>query len=120
MLKIIHISRLKKKLKIKILNGDHVRISKYKNIFAKEYMPNWSEKIFLIKNIKNTVPWTYVINDLNGEEIIGTFYGKELQGTNQQEYRIEKIIKKKGDKLYVKWKDYDNLFNSWINKKDIV
>ena len=73
--------------------GDHVRISKYKNIFAKGYMPNWSEEIFVIKKIKNTVPWTYIINDLNGEEIIGTFYEKELQGTNQQEFRIEKVIK---------------------------
>ena len=53
--------------------GDHVRISKYKNIFAKGYMPNWSEEIFIIKKIKNTVPWTYVINDLNGEEVIGFF-----------------------------------------------
>ena len=61
--------------------GDHVRISKYKNIFGKGYMPNWSEEIFVIKKIKNTVPWTYVINDLNGEEIIGTFYEKELQKT---------------------------------------
>ena len=69
-------------------------------------MPNWSEDIFVIRKIKNTVPWTYVIKDLNDEEIIGTFYEKELQGTNQQEYRIEKIIKKKGDKLYVKWKIY--------------
>ena len=67
--------------------GDHVRISKYKNIFAKGYMPNWSEEIFIIKKIKNTVPWTCVINDLNGEEII---------------------------------KGYDNSFNSWIDKKDIV
>ena len=100
--------------------GDNVRISKYKNIFAKGYMPNWSEEIFVIKKIKNTVPWTDVINDLNGEEIIGTFYEKELQGTNQQEYRIEKIIKKKGDKLYVKWKGYNNSFNSWIDKKDII
>ena len=58
--------------------------------------------------------WTYVLNDLNGEEIIGTFYEKELQATNQQEFRIEKVIKRKGDKLYVKWKGYDNLFNSWI------
>ena len=57
---------------------DHVRISKYKNIFAKGYMPNWSEEVFDIKKVKNTVPWTYVINDLNGEEIIGTFYEKEL------------------------------------------
>ena len=100
--------------------GDHVRISKYKNIFAKGYMPNWSEEIFIIKKIKNTVPWTYVINDLNGEEIIGTFYEKELQKTNQKEFRIEKVIKRKGDKLYVKWKGYDNSFNSWIDKKDLV
>ena len=82
--------------------GDHVRISKYKNIFAKGYTPNWSEEVFVIKKVKNTVPWTYVINDLNGEEIIGTFYEKELQKTNQQEFRIEKVIKKKGNKLYVK------------------
>ena len=84
--------------------GDRVRISKYKNIFAKGYMPNWSEEVFVIKKVKNTIPWTYVINDLNGEEIIGTFYEKELQKTNQEEFRI--------DKLYVKWKGYDNSFNS--------
>ena len=58
--------------------GDHVRISKYKNIFAKGYTPNWSEEVFVIKKVKNTVPWTYVINGLNDEEIIGTFYEKEL------------------------------------------
>ena len=56
--------------------GDHVRISNYKNISAKCYTPNWSEEAFVIKEIKNTVPWTYVINDVNGEEIIGTFYEK--------------------------------------------
>ena len=105
-------------LKFKI--GDYVRISKYKNIFAKGYMSNWSEEVFIIIKIKNTVPWTYVINDLNGEEIIGTFYEKELQKTSQQEFRIEKVLKRKGDKLYVKWKGYDNSFNSWIDKKDLV
>ena len=63
--------------------GDHVRISKYKNIFTKGYMQNWSEAIFVISKIKNTVPWAYLTNDLNGEEIIGTFYEKELQNTNQ-------------------------------------
>ena len=77
------------------------------------------KEVFMIKKIKNTVPWTYVINDLNGEEIIGTFYEKELQSTGQQTLRIEKGIKKKGDKLYVKWKGYNNSFNSWIDKKDI-
>ena len=100
--------------------GDHVRISKYKNISAKGYMSNCSEEIFIIKKIKYAVPWTYLINDLNGEEIIGTFYENELQKTDQKEFRIEKVLKKKGDKLYVKWKGYDNSFNSWIDKKDIV
>ena len=74
--------------------GNHVRISKYKNIFAKRYTPNWSEEVFVIKEVKNTVPWTYVINDLNGEKIIGRIYEKELQKTNQQEFSIEKVIKK--------------------------
>ena len=61
-----------------------------------------------------------MINDLNGEEIKGSFYEKELQKTNQKEFRIEKVIKKKGDKLYVKWKGYNNSFNSSIDKKNIV
>ena len=74
----------------------------------------------MIKNAKNTVPWTYVINDLNGVEIIGTFYKKELQKTSQQEFRIEKVIKKKDDKSCVKWKDYDSSFNSWTDKKDLI
>ena len=100
--------------------GDHVRISKYKNIFAKGYSPNWSEEVFVNKKVKKTVPWTYVINDLNGEEITGTFYEKELQKTNQEEFRIEKVIKRKGDEIYVKWKGYYNSFNSWTDKKDLI
>ena len=88
--------------------GDHVRISKYKNIFTKGYTPNWSEEVFVIKKVKNTIPWTNVINDLNGEEIIETFYEKELQKkTNQKEFRIENVIKEKRNKLYVKWKGYN-------------
>ena len=62
--------------------ADYVKNSKYKNIFAKGYTPNWSKEVFVVSAIKNTVPWTYVINGLNGEEIIGTFYEKELQKTN--------------------------------------
>ena len=100
--------------------GGQVRISKYENIFAKRYSPNLSEEVFVIKKIKNAVPWTYIINDLNGEEIIGTFYEKELQATNQKEFRIEKVLKKKVYKLYVKWKGYDNSFNSLIDRKDLV
>ena len=83
-------------------------------------MPNWSEEVFIVSKIKNTVSWTYVIIDLNGEKLIGTFYEKELQKTDQKEFRIEKVLMKKGDKLYVKWKGYDNLFNSWIDKKDLA
>ena len=63
--------------------GDHARIAKYRNIFAKNYTVNWPEESFAIKKVKDTVPWTYVINDLNGEGVIGTFYEKELKKTNQ-------------------------------------
>ena len=109
----------KKDPKFKV--GDHVRISKYKSIFANGYTSNWSEEVFVISNIKNTVPSTYVISDLNGEEITAGFYEKELKKTNQKKKkRIEKVLKSKGNKLYVKWKGYHNRFNSWIDKKDIV
>ena len=67
----------KKDPKFKV--GDHVRISKYKNIFAKGNAPNWSEEVFVVSKIKNTVPWTYVISDLNGGPITGSFYEKELK-----------------------------------------
>ena len=110
----LHSTELQSNKDPKFKVGDHVRIPKYKNIFARGYTPNSSEKVFVIKKVKNTVPWTYVINDLTGDKIIGTFYEKELQKANQQEFRIEKVIKKKGDKLYVKWKGYDSSFNSWI------
>ena len=106
----------------KILNLKLVIVLGFQNTkaFCQRIIQNWSEDIFVVTKIKNTVPWTYMISDLNGEAITGTFYEKELQKTNQKEFRIEKVIKRKGDKLYVKWKGYDNLFNSWINKKDLV
>ena len=69
--------------------GDHVRISKFKNIFAKRYTPNWIDEIFIVKKIKNAVSWTYIISDLNGEETAGSFYEKKLQRTNQKEFRID-------------------------------
>ena len=87
--------------------------------FTKGYTQNWSEEVFVVSKIKNTVQWTYVISDLNGEPIIGSFYEKELQKNSQERFTIEKIIKRKRDKLYVKWKGYDNSFNSWIDKKDL-
>ena len=87
--------------------GDHVKISKYRKMFGK-----WCKFLSLTKS-KNTVLWTYVVNNVNGEEIIETFYGKELQKTNIKESWIE------GYKLYVKWKGYNNSFNSWIDKKTL-
>ena len=108
----------KKDPKFKV--GDHVRISKHKNIFAKRYTSNWSEEVFVVSKIKNTVPWNYGISDLNSELTAGSFYEKKLQKTNQEKFRIEKVLKRKGDKLYVKWKGYDSRFNSWIDKKDLI
>ena len=100
--------------------GDTVRISNNKIIFAKDYTPNWFEEIFVIKKVKHTVMQTYIINDLNGEEIVGVFYEKEVEKANQKELTIEKVVKRKGDKLYVKWKGYNNSLNSWIDKKDVI
>ena len=87
--------------------GDNVRISKYKNIFAKSYTPNWSEDVFVVNKVQNTVPWTYLINDLNGEQIKSRFYEKELEKTDQKEFRIEKVIKTK-------------VINYTSNGKDII
>ena len=90
-----HILSLVKKIMIKypkFKTGDSLIILKYKNIFAKGQTPNWSEAVSVIKKVKNTVPWTYVINDLNGKKIVGIFYKKELQKANQKEFRIEIII----------------------------
>ena len=70
-------------------------VIKLKNVFAKGYTSNWSEEVFVVSKIKNTVPRTYVINDLNDEEVIGTFYEKELQKINQKEFRIEKVFRRK-------------------------
>ena len=104
--------------------GNHLRISKYKDIFTKSYFPIWSKKAFVITKVKNAVLWTHVICDLignqivtcdvKGEQIVGNFYKKELQKTDQK--RVGKVINRKDNK----WKRYDNSFNSWIDKKDVV
>ena len=74
----------------------------------------------MIKKVEDTVPWTSVIGDLKGKDIVGTFYEKELQRAKQKQFRIGKIMKRKVYKLYVKWKGYDDSFNSWIDKKGTV
>ena len=95
-------NEMKKNSNFKV--GGCVRISKYKKFFAKAYSQNWSEEVFVVSKIRNTVPWTYVISDLNGGPIDRTFYEQEFQKRNQKEFRIEKATKRKGEKLYVKWK----------------
>ena len=91
--------------------GDNIRISRYRNIFAKGYLSNWSEEVFVIKRVKITVLWTYIVSDLKGEEVTKN---------KIKEFRVQKVIKRKGDKLYVRWKGYDNSSNNWIDKKDMV
>ena len=71
----------------------------------------------MIKKLKNTISWRYITEDLNGEERFGTYYEKE---TNQIEFRVEKVIKRKGDTPYVKWKGYDNSFNNCTDEQDTV
>ena len=109
----------KKKFKI----GDKVRISLLKNTFEKGYTSNWSEQIYIIYDIKSSNVHYYYLKDLNGNKIDGMFYQEELLKTNMKEsdlYIIEKIIKKVGNKYLVKWRGYDDTFNSYVNENDIV
>lgn len=101
--------------------GDHVRISKYKGCFQKGYTPNWSTEIFIIKKVNNTNPVTYMIEDLQRQPILGCFYNQELQKTKYPNvYLIEKVLRKKRNKLFVKWLGLADCENSWIDKKAIV
>ena len=103
--------------------GDKVRVSLSKNIFEKGYTSNWSEQIYVIYDIKSSNVHYYYLKDLNGKKIDGVFYEEELLKTNIKDndlYIIEKIIKKIGDKYLVKWRGYDDSFNSYVNKNDIV
>ena len=112
---------INKKPKFKI--GDKVRVSLLKNTFEKGYTSNWSEQIYIIYDIKSSNVYYYYLKDLNGNKIDGMFYQEELLKTNMKEndlYIIEKIIKKVGNKYLVKWKSYDNSFNSYVNENDIV
>ena len=111
---------LKQKAKYKV--GDKVRISKYKRkVFDKGYTPNWSEEIFTVDEIQSTVPVTYRLKDLRGEEIKGSFYQPELLKAEQKVFRIDKVIRRdyKKKMALVKWKGYSDDFNSWIPMKDL-
>lgn len=108
---------LKKVKGVKFMKGDAVRISKYKHIFEKGYTPSWSTEIFFIVEKKQTNPPTYLLVDYNGEKILGAFYAFELQKTKyKNDYLVEKVIKERKNKQYVKWLGFTNEHNSWIDK----
>ena len=118
---IYNFEKTKKPGKFKI--GDRVRLSLEKNIFEKSYENNWTEEIFEIYDIKYSNAPYYYLKYLNGEKIDGSFYQEELQKTifkKDDEYIIEKILKTKGNQIYVKWRGYSNNFNSWIDKTTIT
>jgi hypothetical protein len=100
--------------------GDKVRITKKKSIFEKAYTPKWTEEVFTVSQVQYTDPPTYTIMDNNNEEIQGTFYEKELQKTSQELFRIEKVIRKRGNKSLVKWFGYNDSFNSWVDNEYII
>ena len=96
---------------------DHGRITKNKNYFAKGYASIWSEVGFVIKKVKNTVSWKYVISDLNGDKIVELFYEKGSQKPNQKDFKVEKVTKKKGSKLYLKCEGCDIFLTVLLIKK---
>ena len=123
---------LRKKITRKVLNLMLVKMLEYENIkvyenkniyenifFQKAMFQIGLMKYFWLKKIKSDVARTFVIIDLNGEEIVWTFYRKELQEANQKGFRVEKAIKRIDDKVYVKYKGYDSSFNSWIKKQNL-
>ena len=99
--------------------GDTVRVSKLKNNFAKGYTPNWTEKVFEIDQILPTNPITYKLRDLMEEDIEGSWYQEQLQLTDQNTFRVEKVLRKKKDQAFVKWSGYPTKFNSWIPLTDL-
>lgn len=107
-------------LKHKYNVGDFVRISKYKSTFQKGYEPQWTTEIFSVSKVQLTQPITYLLKDYKENEIKGAFYELELQKVKYPNYYlIEKVLRRSGNKLYVKWLGFDNSHNSWINSKNV-
>ena len=99
--------------------GDKVRIVRKKGILEKGFTPNWTEEMFTVTTVKATKPPTYYIEDTRGEPVQGTFYEQELQTNVQEIYRIERVLKRGKDRVFVKWKGYSSAFNSWIPLADV-
>lgn len=111
----------KKYVKPKFSVNDRVRISKFKRIFTKGYLPNWTNEVFTIYAVKPTKPITYVLEDSNGEILKGGFYAEELSKSNTENvYLVEKILKRRGNKVLVRWLNFDKKADSWIDASEIV
>lgn len=102
--------------------GDPVRLSKYKHLFEKSYTPNWTTEIFRIRKVQtNTDPTTYLLSDYQGEDISGSVYEHELlMVRNPDLYLVEKIVRKKGNQIYIKWLGFDSSHNSWVDKDTLI
>lgn len=101
--------------------GDIVRISKSKHIFEKGYTPNWTTELFKIITVKITNPTTYLLEDMQGSQIKGAFYTEELQkATYSDVYLVEKVLRRKGNLMFVKWLGLDKKHNSWIKNTDLI
>lgn len=101
--------------------GESVRVSKFKTIFEKGYTPNWTTEVFKIVKVQKTNPVTYLLEDSCGKPVAGGFYEYELHRVaNPDVYLVEKVLRKRGDKVYVKWLGFNNSHNSWIHKDNVL
>jgi len=120
---IIDKTKVSTKTRARFKVGDKVRMSRIKGIFEKGYLPNWSEEIYTVEKVQKTNPVTYKIKDSLGEVIEGSFYNEELQKTNQEMFRIEKVIRKRKidgvEHALVKWSGYSNKHNQWIHVSEL-
>lgn len=114
-----HYKSVDRKIQFKV--GDKVRISKYKKVFAKGYIPNWTNEIFTIQSVQPTIPTTYRVKDYKNNAVEGSFYGHELKKAKLTDvYLVEKVLRKKGDKVLVRWLGFDGTHDTWINKSELV
>lgn len=113
--------KVERMLPRKFVEGDKVRISKYKGVFSKKYLPNWTNEVFTVYRVQPTYPETYILKDNKGELLQGGFYGHEmLKSTAGDVYLVEKILKRKNDQVLVRWLGFDKSQDSWIHKRDLL
>lgn len=107
--------------KAKFKVGDPVRLSKYKHVFEKGYLPSWTTEVFTVSKVQHTDPTTYSLVDWEGNEIKGGVYAEELQLVKHPDvYLVEKELRRRNNKVYVKWLGFPNRFNSWIDETDLL